>query len=124
MLPKSYALYDLSGSYLIISKSIYYLLPIRSRYIRVHASQIPSRFAHFLHTPIRTRSALTVLPTKQRVCLIRQYLTQHHRLIPWKLSGLLKDVVARHGDNAPADVVVVLDSRAVDVFFEPGPADG
>jgi hypothetical protein len=93
------------------------------RRLRIHAPQIPPCLAHPLLAPIRTRGTLIVLPAKQRVRLIRQDLTQHDRLVPGQLASLLKHVVAGHCDDAPARVVVVLDSGAVDVLLEARPAD-
>lgn len=75
------------------------------------------------HTPIRTRRIRLVLPTKQRIRLIRQNTPQHHRLNARQRATLLKNIVRAQRQDSPTRIVIVLDCRAVHIFLEARPAD-
>ena len=75
------------------------------------------------HTPIRTRRIRLVLPTKQRIRLIRQNTPQHHRLRARQRATLLENIVRAQRQDSPTRIIIVLDRRAVHIFLEARPAD-
>ena len=75
------------------------------------------------HIPIRTRRIRLVLPTEQRIRLIRQDTPQHHRLNAWQRATLLENIVRAQRQDSPTRIIIVLDRRAVHVFLEARPAD-
>jgi len=74
------------------------------------------------HTPIRTRRNRLVLPTEQRICLIRQKTAQHHRLNA-RSARLCWNILYELSVKTPQPALYVLDCRAVHIFFEARPAD-
>ena len=75
------------------------------------------------HTPIRTRRIRLVLPTKQRIRLIRQNTPQHHRLDARQRATLLENIVRDQRQESPTRIIIVIDCRAVHILLEDSTED-
>lgn len=80
------------------------------------ASRPRSRRTLDPHTPIQTRRNRLVLPTKQRICLIRQKTSQNRRLNA-RSARLCWNILYELSVKTPQPALYVLDCRVVHIFL-------